>query len=169
MVGAARFELATSCSRSKRSTRLSYAPIFRLRPSGKRVKRPGKLGRSKQNIFGEESPAGSRAAFPSSGRTRPIRGTGRRPQAAGRTGTLSLIALMTEFGPGSPARTATLRQSCASLTEHQKTGLQHPGSGALIVLPSRGSGCRIRPVWHNNSCIPSRSTACEQNHPIPAL
>jgi hypothetical protein len=28
MVGAARFELATSCSRSKRSTRLSYAPIF---------------------------------------------------------------------------------------------------------------------------------------------
>ena len=28
MVGAARFELATSCSRSKRSTRLSYAPII---------------------------------------------------------------------------------------------------------------------------------------------
>jgi hypothetical protein len=48
MVGTERFELSTSCSRSKRSTRLSYVPISDRRA----VTRPQSPGRSKQNIGG---------------------------------------------------------------------------------------------------------------------
>jgi hypothetical protein len=52
MVGTERFELSTSCSRSKRSTRLSYVP-FHLSPEGpeRLANRPKRFGRSKQNIW----------------------------------------------------------------------------------------------------------------------
>ena len=37
MVGAARFELTTSCSQSKRSTKLSYTPCWRADCSGRAI------------------------------------------------------------------------------------------------------------------------------------
>ena len=115
MVGTERFELSTSCSRSKRSTRLSYVPISDRRT----CTRPQSPGRSKQNfefppgIFRPAQtvplqPVWSRKNRGGGGVVAPVAVFARRAHLASR---LARNGLMTGFRPPPPNLCSACRRN----------------------------------------------------------